>query len=139
MILMSNQRDRSPRHDVVFDDVMKVVIDDLQRSVEEALSMGVPMTHLMIDPGIGFGKTQPQNLEILRRLEELHTLSYPLLVGTSRKSILGHVLDLPPSERVEATAATVAIAIARGADIVRVHDVREMWRVCRIADAITRN
>ena len=139
MVLMSNQRDRSPLHDVTFDDVVKVVTDDLQRATEEALSMGVPMTRLIVDPGIGFGKTQPQNLEILQRFEELRSLNLPLLVGTSRKSILGHVLDLPPSERVEATAATVAICIARGADIVRVHDVRQMWRVCRIADAITRN
>ncbi|MBN1857093.1 MAG: dihydropteroate synthase [Dehalococcoidia bacterium] len=139
IILMSNQRDISPLHEVVFDDVIRVVADDLRHAVDEAISEGIPSTHVIIDPGIGFGKTQPQNLEILRRLEELKALNYPLLVGTSRKSILGHLLNLPPSERLEATAATVAICIARGADIVRVHDVKEMWRVCRVTDAITRD
>jgi dihydropteroate synthase len=74
----------------------------------------------------------------MARLRELKALEFPLLVGTSRKSVLGYLLDLPASERIEATAATVALAIERGADIVRVHDVKEMWRVCRVADAIVR-
>jgi len=135
---MANQRDVSPNHDVEFDDVVHVVIEDLARASGEATARGVPAEHIIIDPGIGFGKTQPQNLTLLRRLRELRCLGYPVLVGTSRKSVLGHVLQLPASERLEATAATVALAIERGADVVRVHDVKQMWRVCRVADAVVR-
>lgn len=138
LLLMANQRDVSPNHDVEFPDVVHVVIEDLARATREALLRGVPSEHIMIDPGIGFGKTQPQNLTLLRRLRELRRLGYPVLVGTSRKSVLGHVLQLPASKRLEATAATVALAIERGADIVRVHDVKQMWRVCRVADAVVR-
>jgi len=138
IVLMSNQRDISPRHDVEFDDIVATVKQDLLRATGEAVRRGVPAERIIVDPGIGFGKTQPQNLELLRRLDELRTLGFPLLVGTSRKSVLGHVLNLPPSERTEATAATVALSIERGADMVRVHDVKEMWRVCRVADAIVR-
>jgi len=138
MLLMANQRDVSPNHDVEFDDVVHVVIEDLARASGEATARGVPAEHIIIDPGIGFGKTQPQNLTLLRRLRELRCLGYPVLVGTSRKSVLGHVLQLPASERLEATAATVALAIERGADVVRVHDVKQMWRVCRVADAVVR-
>ena len=138
MVLMSNQRDVSPLHDVVFDDIVRVVLDDLTRATREAVARGVPADRLIIDPGIGFGKTQPQNVALLTRLRELKTLGFPLLVGTSRKSVLGYLLDLPASERIEATAATVALAIERGADIVRVHDVKQMRRVCRVADAIVR-
>jgi len=138
LLLMSNQRDVSPNHDVEFDDIVRVVADDLTRATREALNRSVAADRIIVDPGIGFGKTQPQNLTLLRRLDELKALGYPLLVGTSRKSVLGHVLQLPASERLEATAATVALAIQRGADVVRVHDVKEMWRVCRVADAIVR-
>lgn len=139
MVLMANQRDISPRHDVDFQDIVAVVLDDLARAAATAMAHGVAAERIIVDPGIGFGKTQPQNLTVLRRLGELKALGYPLLVGTSRKSVLGHVLQLPASERLEATAATVALAIERGADIVRVHDVKEMWRVCRVADAIVRD
>lgn len=138
MVLMSNQRDVSPNHDVEFNDIVQVVADDLQRATGEAMRRGVPAGRLIVDPGIGFGKTQPQNILLLRRLHEFKKLGYPLLVGTSRKSVLGHILDLPADERLEATAATVALAVERGADIVRVHDVRQMWRVCKVADAIVR-
>lgn len=138
MVLMSNQRDVSPLHDIVFDNIARVVADDLARATQEAIEHGVPADRLIIDPGIGFGKTQPQNVELLRRLRELKPLGFPLLVGTSRKSVLGYLLNLPAAERLEATAATVALAIERGADIVRVHDVREMRRVCIVADAIVR-
>ena len=93
----------------------------------------------MIDPGFGFGKTADHNLELLRNLHQLRALGLPLLVGTSRKSTIGRLLDLPPDQRVEGTAATVALAIAGGADIVRVHDVREMVRVCKVSDAIVRS
>jgi len=138
MVLMSNQRDVSPNHDIEFDDIVQVVAEDLQRATRDAIRRGVPANRIIVDPGIGFGKTQPQNILLLRRLHELTTLGFPLLVGTSRKSVLGHILDLPPSERLEATAATVALAVERGADIVRVHDVKSMWRVCKVADAIVR-
>jgi len=138
IILMSNQRDVSPHHDITFPDVMSVVIADLRQAIEKALSLGVPEENIIVDPGPGFGKTQEQNLEILRRLEELKTLGLPVLIGTSRKSFIGYVLDLPAEERLEGTAATVAIAISKGADIVRVSDVREMARVCKMTDAIVR-
>ena len=91
-----------------------------------------------MDPGIGFGKTAEQNLEVLNRVGELKSLGRPILVGPSRKSFIGLTLDLPPEERLEGTAATVSLAIARGADIVRVHDVKEMARVARMTDAVVR-
>ena len=93
---------------------------------------------IILDPGIGFGKTVPQNLELMNRLDEIKALGYPLLVGPSRKSFIGYTLDLPPDERVEGTAAAVAVSIDRGADIVRVHDVEVMVRVARMTDAIVR-
>ncbi len=138
MVLMSNQRDVSPLHDVVFDDIARVVAEDLSRATQEAIARGVPADRLIIDPGIGFGKTQPQNVELLARVRELRSLGFPLLVGTSRKSVLGYLLNLPAAQRLEATAATVTLAIERGADIVRVHDVKEMRRVCIVADAVVR-
>ena len=104
------------------------------------MAAGVPHENLIVDPGIGFGKTADQNIEVLRNLGRFKELGLPLLVGTSRKSTIGRLLGgLPPEQRVEGTAATVALAIAAGADIVRVHDVREMARVCRVSDAIVRD
>lgn len=112
----------------------------LARSVEIALRAGIPRSQVVIDPGIGFGKTLQHNLEILRRLGELRALGQPLLIGTSRKSFIGRILGgVPPTERVEGTAATVALAVAAGVDIVRVHDVAHMVRVVRVADAIVRS
>jgi len=102
------------------------------------LELNVPRENIILDPGIGFGKTWQQDLEILRRLRELKQLGRPVLIGPSRKSFIKMVLDLPAKERVQGTAAAVAIGIAKGADIVRVHDVREMVRVCRMSDAIIR-
>jgi len=138
IILMSNQRDISPDHDVTFPDIMSVLISDLQRAIQQALISGVSRGNMIIDPGIGFGKTEEQNLEIIRRLEEMEVLSRPVLIGTSRKSVIGRVLGLPSDQRLEGTAATVAIGIAKGADIVRVHDVKEAARVCKMSDAIIR-
>ena len=138
LVLMSNQRDVSPRHDVEFPDIVEVIRQDLMRATSLAIEHGVQEDHIIVDPGIGFGKTQPQNMEVLRRLGEIRALGFPMLVGTSRKSVLGHVLNLPADERLEATAATVALAIAQGTDVVRVHDVREMSRVCKVTDAIIR-
>jgi len=98
----------------------------------------VPWENIIVDPGVGFGKTLEQNLELVRRLDELKALGRPVLLGTSRKSMIGLVLELPPEQRLEGTAASVAIGIAKGADIIRVHDVKEMMRVCRMSDAIVR-
>jgi dihydropteroate synthase len=115
-------------------DLMEEIKRFLRASVAVATQAGVPPERIMIDPGIGFGKTAEQNWEIMRRLHELRDLGQPVLIGTSRKSFIGKLLDLPVTERMEGTAATVTAAILRGADIVRVHDVREMMRVVRVAD-----
>jgi dihydropteroate synthase len=111
---------------------------ELAESVELALRAGVDEERVIVDPGIGFGKTVDQNLELVDRLTELTEMGYPILVGPSRKSFLGYTLKLPPAERIEGTAAAVTLSIDRGADIVRVHDVALMARVARIADAIVR-
>jgi dihydropteroate synthase len=132
IILMSNQRDAP------CEDIMPEIISDLTRGINLALKTGVAESNIIIDPGIGFGKSLEQNLEIIRRLAELKSLSRPILLGSSRKSLIGLVLDLPADQRIEGTAATVAIGIANGADIVRVHDVKQMARICRMSDAIMR-
>lgn len=120
-------------------DVVREVADHLRERAQAAEEAGIPREKILIDPGIGFGKNAEQNVEILRRLSELLPLGYPVLVGTSRKSFIGKVLgDLPPSERLEGTAATVTLAIASGASVVRVHDVKEMARVARMTDAVVR-
>ena len=144
IILMSNQRDKGDydaqarRDTALYEDVMAEVTASLRWSIETATTAGVPHENIIIDPGIGFGKTWQQDIELVRRLAELKELGLPILLGTSRKSLIKMVLNLPASERVEGTAATVAIGIANGADIVRVHDVRQMVRVCRMTDAIVR-
>ena len=132
LIMMHNQA--TP----LYKDLVPDVLASLSESVELARTAGVPRDSIILDPGIGFGKTADHNLEILNRLSEFKTLGFPLLVGTSRKSTIGRVLDLPPDQRLEGTAATVALSIAGGADIVRVHDVRQMARVCRMTDAVVR-
>jgi dihydropteroate synthase len=117
-------------------DIMDEIKRFLRGSVERALEAGVPKERVIIDPGIGFGKNADQNWDVLRRLGELSELGQPILLGTSRKSFLGKLLDLPVGERVEGTAATVVAGVLRGADIVRVHDVLEMTRVVRVADQL---
>jgi dihydropteroate synthase len=119
-----------------YDDLLAEVIGYLQEGVHVAESRGIEQ--IMIDPGVGFGKDQSQNLEILRKLSDLRLLGFPLLVGPSRKSFIGKILDLPVEERLEGTAAAVAVAIMNGANIVRVHDVKEMKRVATVVDAIIR-
>lgn len=118
------------------------LIGDVKRELAAmagaALAAGIARGNIVLDPGIGFGKGTQQNLELIDRFNEFRALGYPLLSGPSRKSFIGYTLDLPPDQRVEGTAAAVAISIARGADIVRVHDVREMTRVARMTDAIVR-
>lgn len=118
--------------------LLNEILDELEASIEIALAAGIPEEHIIIDPGVGFGKTVEQNLELVDRLDAFRALGRPILLGTSRKSFIGYTLDLPPDERVEGTAATVAIGIARGADIVRVHDVLPMVRVARMTDALVR-
>ena len=119
-------------------DLMPEVVADLRAALDRALRLGVAWDNLIVDPGFGFGKTPDHNLELLRELGSLRALGRPILLGTSRKSTLGRVLDLGPDQRLEATLATTALGIAAGADIVRVHDVRENVRAARIADAIIR-
>ena len=128
-------------HDVPPDgrgDLVTSVIRELSRRLDRALAEGIAWEHLIVDPGYGFGKDWRQNLELLRRLSELRVLGRPILAGTSRKSTIGRVLGLPEHDRVEGTAATVALAIAGGSDVVRVHDVKAMTRVARMSDAVVR-
>ncbi len=122
----------------LYRDLMPEIVSDLQGALDRALDAGVAWDRLIVDPGFGFGKTPDHNLALLAGLRALRVLGRPVLLGTSRKSTLGRVLDLPADERVEATAATTALGIAAGADIVRVHDVRENARTARVADAILR-
>jgi dihydropteroate synthase len=123
---------------VEYTNLMEDIKRELMESVQIAKSAGIKDDAIILDPGIGFGKTVEQNLELLNRCGEIRELGYPLLVGPSRKSFIGYTLDLPPDQRVEGTAAAVSIAIARGADIVRVHDVETIVRVGKMTDAIVR-
>lgn len=136
LVLMHN-RERADYPGPVFDEVVAW----LRSAIDDALAAGVARERLIVDPGIGFGKTGPHSIELLHRLGELKAAlgGLPLLVGTSRKRFIGELLGgVPPDERLEGTAATVALAIAHGADVVRVHDVAEMARVTRVADGIVR-
>jgi len=145
LILMSNQRDRggfdknTGRDTSSYGDVIQEILNSLRQSTRIALDAGVPEQNIIVDPGIGFGKTWQQDLETVRRLRELQVMGYPILIGPSRKSLIKMVLDLPANDRVEGTSAVVAVSIANGADIVRVHDVKQITRVCRMTDAIVRN
>ena len=129
---------RTMQRSPAYDDVVSEISSWLQRRIGEAEAKGVSADRIVIDPGIGFGKTVNHNLEILRRLDEFRQLSKPILIGTSRKSFIGKILNLPASDRLEGTAATVTWAIAHGADIIRVHDVKTMHRVARMTDALYR-
>ena len=132
IVLMHNRAE--PR----YVNLLAEVIADLQAAIERALASGVPWESIVVDPGFGFGKTPEHNLALLRDLGELRVLGRPILLGTSRKSTLGKVLDLPADQRVEATVATTVLGIAAGVDMVRVHDVRENVRAARMTDAIVR-
>lgn len=131
VILMHN-RETPAVYDSFLDDICR----DLMESVRIAREAGVREARIILDPGIGFAKTYEENLEVMRRLERIVELGFPVLLGTSRKSMIGHALDLPVDQRVEGTAATVVLGIAKGCRIVRVHDVKEMVRVARMTDAI---
>ena len=145
IILMHNRRAVAARGQlgghfrrVEYHDLMGEILHGLRGSVEIALRAGVRWENVIVDPGIGFGKTPQQNLVVMRRLRELRSLGRPILMGTSRKSVVGITLGVPMGERVEGTAATVAVTICNGADVVRVHDVKEMVRVSRMTDAVVR-
>jgi dihydropteroate synthase len=132
LVLMHNRAEARYRS------LLAEVLADLERAIDRALAAGVAWERLLVDPGFGFGKTPVQNLVLLRELATVRLLGRPIVLGTSRKSTLGKVLDLPPDERLEATLATTALAVAAGADVVRVHDVRANVRVARMADAVVR-
>jgi dihydropteroate synthase len=123
---------------VQYVDLIQDVRSELLGSVALARAAGVAEDHIILDPGIGFGKTVDQNLALVNRLGEIRSLGYPILLGASRKSFIGFTLDLPPEQRVEGTAAAVTVGITRGADIIRVHDVKAMVRVARMTDALIR-
>ena len=132
LVLMHN---RAEAH---YANVVAEVIADLMSAVERAEAAGVAREAIVVDPGIGFGKTPEQNLALLHHLTSLRVLRRPILLGTSRKSTIGRVLDLPAGERLEGTLATTALAVAAGVDIVRVHDVAANVRAARMADAVVR-
>jgi dihydropteroate synthase len=144
IILMSNQRDKGgfdaglKRDTAYYSDSIAEVISSLRNGIEIAIKRGVPRENIIVDPGLGFGKTWKYDLEIIRRLDELKVLESPILLGPSRKSYIKMVLNVAPEDRLEGTAAAVAIGIARGADMIRVHDVKQMVRVARMSDAIIR-
>lgn len=119
-------------------DIIESVADFLRNSIKIALKAGIKPENIILDPGIGFGKTPEQNIGIMSKIGELNDLGYPILLGTSRKSMIGKILDLPAEQRVEGTIATSVLGVVQGMDIVRVHDVRENVRAIRVADAIVR-
>jgi dihydropteroate synthase len=121
-----------------YGDLIEDVKRELMESVDLARGAGIPDERIILDPGIGFGKKVEQNLELINRLGEIRALGFPVLIGPSRKSFIGYTLDLPPDQRMEGTAATVAVGIVRGADIVRVHDVEVIVRVVKMTDAMVR-
>lgn len=123
---------------MAYENLIDDICRELLESVEIAERAGVARDHIILDPGIGFGKTTEQNLELINRLDDFRSLGYPILIGPSRKSFIGYTLDLPPDQRLEGTAAAVAVGITRGADIVRVHDVEPIMRVVKMTDAIVR-
>lgn len=126
---------RSPAYQNVISEIYRF----FQDRIEDAEKNGIHPDRILIDPGIGFGKTTEHNLEILRRLRDFQSLNKPVLIGTSKKSLIGNILDLPVNDRLEGTAATVAWAIAQGAEVIRVHDVKAMRRVAQMTDAIYRH
>lgn len=145
IVLMHNRRAKTASFahghhftDTQYQDLVAEVCADLQHSIDFGLHHGIKHEQIMLDPGLGFGKNPTQNMEFMRRMDELKSLGYPLLIGTSRKSFIGLTLNKPVDQRVFGTAATVAHAIMHGADIVRVHDVAAMVDVCRMTDALVR-
>jgi dihydropteroate synthase len=133
IVLTSNERGQT------VEDIVSTVDTTLHKLIDAALKAGVERENMIIDPGIGFGKTQEQNLELLRRLEELKAINHPILLGTSRKSVIFNVVGKDEEARLVGTAASVAISISKGADIIRVHDVKQMKLIAKMSDAIVRD
>jgi dihydropteroate synthase len=132
VVLMHNRKEANYNH------FLTDIVEDLQKSIEQAEKSGIDRKQIMIDPGIGFAKDYEQNLLLMNHLHELVALGYPVLLGTSRKSMIQQTLQLPADDVVEGTAATVALGIAQGCQIIRVHDIRQMKRVAAMTDAIVR-
>ncbi|MCG1023925.1 dihydropteroate synthase [Sutcliffiella horikoshii] len=130
IILMQNRKERD------YQQLIPDMISDLFESITLVKRAGVKDENIILDPGIGFAKTFEDNLKVMQQLEHFHTLGYPLLLGTSRKRFIGHVLDLPAEERMEGTGATVCLGIQKGCQIVRVHDVKEIARMAKMMDAM---
>lgn len=124
------------REEGVYLSFMKDIKEDLRKSVRIALSAGITGDKIILDPGVGFGKTYEQNLEVIDKLEELHCFDLPILLGCSRKSVIGLTLDLPVGERLEGTLTTTVMAVMKGCSFVRVHDIKENVRAIRMAEAI---
>lgn len=125
--------------DIEYDNLIEDIQEDLMISIDLAISNGVDKNNIILDPGIGFGKTVEQNLQIINNLNKFQSMGFPILLGSSRKSFIGYTLDLSPNERIEGTAASISIGIQNGANIVRVHDVKFMSRIARMTDAIIRS
>ena len=134
VVMMHNQKGTEYTKDIV-----ESICDFFRISIEIALNAGIKKEKIILDPGIGFGKTPEQNMVVMSRLGELNDLGYPILLGTSRKSMIGKILDLTPKERVEGTVATTVMGIMQGVDIVRVHDIKENLRAAKVTDAIVRD
>lgn len=130
--LMHNRDNRK------YDNLIQDILVDLEESIQIALSAGVKSENIILDPGIGFAKSYEDNLKTMNNLEKLNKLGYPVLLGTSRKSMIGFAMDLPVGERLEGTLATTAIGIMKGCEFIRVHDILENKRVCAMTDAICR-
>lgn len=124
------------KHNTQYDNILVECLESLRRSAERAVAAGVPRENIMLDPGIGFGKTCEQNLFLMQQLEQFRLLGYPMLLGTSRKSMIGLTLDLPVDQRVEGTLVTTVLAVLAGWSFVRVHDVKENYRAIKMAEAI---
>ncbi|HZK57497.1 MAG TPA: dihydropteroate synthase [Clostridia bacterium] len=133
IIIMHNKKDTHYERDII-----EEMNEFFKKSIEIALDAGINEDKIVLDPGIGFGKVFEQNVVVMRRLNEFKKLGYPILLGTSRKSMLGKILNVPPKERLEGTLATTAIGIMQGVDIVRVHDIEENLKAVKVADAIFR-
>jgi len=137
ILMHTSGRPRDMQEDISYNSLIEDIISYLKGSMDKAMSFGIEFESIVVDPGIGFGKTVENNLEIIRKLSDFSVLGRPVMIGTSRKSFIGKLLgDLPVGNRLEGTAATVAVSIMNGASIVRVHDVGQMKLVARIADAI---
>ncbi|KMK74521.1 dihydropteroate synthase [Alkalihalobacillus pseudalcaliphilus] len=130
-IILMHNREKVPYEDLITD-----MVSDIQESIDICLQAGVPRKHIILDPGIGFAKTYEENLKTMRHLNDFVELGYPVLLGTSRKSLIAKTLNLPVDERVEGTGATVCYGVAQGCQIVRVHDVKEMTRMTKMMDAM---